>query len=382
MEPITKFMIVCLVVILVGFVVGMVYLGVFSSSDSDTLTTIKTTADGAITKTMPVVKSTINKIKVDSMPLIKSTADNIVKVADNIVTTTDNVVTNAMPVIKSTVDNIITNTVPIVNTIGNNITETIAPIIKYPADNIVINMPTPLVMPTPSVPTADNTTMPFFNTSIKEGDPIKCISNLPNGLSEYTIYRYYGDGVLRPYPSPEIASSWDPNWGNPKLIDCKNVKVNAPLPLNKSVKSGDAINCSSNGPVGLPTGIYRYDGRGTMRYYSTPAIAASWDPNWDKPKSVDCDGFLVKPQLEVNTSGAKIGNSIRCNDYNNPGTVYKYLGNGVMRGYPSPEIAASWDPQYGNASMVSCKGFIEEKPFSLNNNGLLGMVNSAALFDY
>ena len=52
--------------------------------------------------------------------------------------------------------------------------------------------------------------------SIQEGHAVKC------NASQDTVYRYT-DWKLRPYPSPAVASSWDPNWKKFIVIDCSGV---------------------------------------------------------------------------------------------------------------------------------------------------------------
>lgn len=46
-------------------------------------------------------------------------------------------------------------------------------------------------------------------------------------------------------------------------------------------KIGSTVRCETNDPLNNPLGsVYRYDGKKTLRHYSTPEIAQSWDPNW------------------------------------------------------------------------------------------------------
>ena len=44
---------------------------------------------------------------------------------------------------------------------------------------------------------------------------------------------------------------------------------------------------------------------------------------------------------------------VRCNAGGDPNAVYR-VSNNQIRGYPSPEIAASWDPNWQQATMVDC----------------------------
>lgn len=53
------------------------------------------------------------------------------------------------------------------------------------------------------------------------GTPIQCNAN-DVGSGANAVYRVEADNVLRHYPNPPIASSWDPDWGTTfKKIDCQ-----------------------------------------------------------------------------------------------------------------------------------------------------------------
>ena len=62
-----------------------------------------------------------------------------------------------------------------------------------------------------------------------EGEPLLC----GQGGTPGTVYRMASDH-LAPYDSPEIATSWDPNWQAAKTYDCRSIKIGAtmmgPLP--------------------------------------------------------------------------------------------------------------------------------------------------------
>ncbi len=55
-----------------------------------------------------------------------------------------------------------------------------------------------------------------------------------------------------------------------------------------------------------------------------------------------------------------IGKSFKCNA-NDVGAgkdsaVYRYMGNNVLGWYPSPEIAASWNPNWSQITSIDCAG--------------------------
>lgn len=80
------------------------------------------------------------------------------------------------------------------------------------------------------LPDASNLKIPetSSNKSIinaNPGDAISCLNYNPKG--DGAIYRYDGDRKMRWYPNPEIAGSWDPNWGSGgnRKIDCTGFQL-------------------------------------------------------------------------------------------------------------------------------------------------------------
>lgn len=62
-----------------------------------------------------------------------------------------------------------------------------------------------------------------------EGAPIKCKEN----MNSKTVYRYT-NGQYKPYPSPKIAKSWDPNWSkNVTTVVCTPLKKGPAMALKK-----------------------------------------------------------------------------------------------------------------------------------------------------
>lgn len=49
-----------------------------------------------------------------------------------------------------------------------------------------------------------------------KGDPL----NIPGG-----VFRVMSPNTIARYPSPPIASSWDPNWGAAVRVDCTGAKA-------------------------------------------------------------------------------------------------------------------------------------------------------------
>lgn len=138
---------------------------------------------------------------------------------------------------------------------------------------------------------------------IKYGFPFMLLSlstsnkaNLPKGASVNCkpgtepkgmpsgVYRYSGDNTIQYYPTPEIASSWNSNWGSTVNIDCSTYKLgDTATKLNTaSFKNGDAVGCISGKelPNGVQGGIYRYVDDNILRWYPNPTIASAWDRLW------------------------------------------------------------------------------------------------------
>jgi hypothetical protein len=70
------------------------------------------------------------------------------------------------------------------------------------------------------------------------------------------------------------------------LDTTNNTCVPEPYPI------GTSVLCESNSPK--EDGVFRYDGKKVLRYYPTPPIASSWDPEWDNPTKIpDCTGYTL-----------------------------------------------------------------------------------------
>ena len=119
------------------------------------------------------------------------------------------------------------------------------------------------------------------------GQAIKCTGYNPKG--DGAIYRYLNNKKMSHYPNEQIADSWDPNWRNPKQIDCTGFTLAADM---VKISPGDAIGC-----VGNEGYIQRYVGDKTIRGYPSMEIAGTWDPNWWNSKVIDCSGLISGPVM-------------------------------------------------------------------------------------
>jgi hypothetical protein len=189
-----------------------------------------------------------------------------------------------------------------------------------------------------------------LNTNnIKGGQSIKCSS------SEKGLYRYTNN-QRRWYPNPEIAKSWDPNWGSPQIVDCTGIPEGPMMIFN--VKEGDPIKCS--GDLNN-VAVYRFT-KNQRRLYPDPDIAKSWDLDYDATKTViDCTGIPKGSAMKF-----REGHPIKCSDLNNV-AVYRFTQN-QRRLYPNPSIASSWDTDYDATKIViGCSGIPEGPKMTMFN---------------
>lgn len=117
----------------------------------------------------------------------------------------------------------------------------------------------------------------------------------PNGMPA-GVYRYSGNNTLQYYPTPEIASSWNPNWTSTVDINCSTYALgDTATRLNSaSLNNGDAVGCRQGKelPNGVQGGIYRYVDDNVLRWYPNPEIANAWDPSWSsRIKWSDCTTY-------------------------------------------------------------------------------------------
>ena len=194
-------------------------------------------------------------------------------------------------------------------------------------------------------------------SSLKEGAPMRCSANELR-KSDGSIYRYVGNDTARWYPSPAIASSWDANWEKYDNIDCANMNLGPAMAHNMTDKTiGAPMRCSANELRKSDGSIYRYVGNDTARWYPSPAIASSWDANWEKYDNIDCANMNLGPAMAHNMTNKTIGAPIRCtaNELRgSDGSIYRYTGDNTLSHYPNPAIASSWDPNWGNWSNIDC----------------------------
>ena len=123
---------------------------------------------------------------------------------------------------------------------------------------------------------------------------------------------------------------------------------------------GTPIQCNANDVgSGVNAAVYRYMGGTELRHYPDPPIASSWDPDWhDTFKKIDCKGLTEGDKMPYNVT---VGEPVQCNA-NDVGAgvnaaVYRVAEGGVLRWYPNPPIASSWDSDWHDTfKKINCIG--------------------------
>ena len=126
---------------------------------------------------------------------------------------------------------------------------------------------------------------------------------------------------------------------------------------------GTPIQCNANDVgSGVNAAVYRYMGGTELRHYPNPPIASSWDPDWGTTfKKIDCEGLTEGEKMPYNV---EVGDPVQCNA-NDVGSganaaVYRVEADNVLRHYPNPPIASSWDPDWGTTfKKIDCQGYTQ-----------------------
>ena len=134
------------------------------------------------------------------------------------------------------------------------------------------------------------------------------------------------------------------------------------VPNVLSDPEGTSIQCNAN-DVGSGDGaVYRYMGGTELRHYPNPPIASSWDPDWATTfKKIDCEGLTEGEKMPYN---ATVGDPVQCtaNDVGSGANaaVYRVEADNVLRHYPNPPIATSWDPDWSSTyKKIDCIGYTQ-----------------------
>ena len=206
---------------------------------------------------------------------------------------------------------------------------------------------------------------------LPKGASVNCKSgteppNMPGG-----IYRYSGNNTLNYYPTPEIASSWNPNWGSTVDINCSTYKLgDTATKLNTaSLKNGDPVGCMPGKelPNGVQGGIYRYVDDNVLRWYPNPTIASAWDRNWtSRIKWTDCTTYKSGEPMSTTMSSNEVPDE----------PLFAYLSNGkVFFGSVAESKGSNLFSTYYPTSDSSCDLNVIKK---MCTDDCVGIVHSPA----
>jgi len=122
-----------------------------------------------------------------------------------------------------------------------------------------------------------------------------------------STYRYSGNNEMNYYPTPDVASSWNPNWGVTVDADCSTYDFGATLTKNNAanLSKGNTVTCNSGKEPqgGVRGGIYRYVDDNTLRWYSNPSLGSRWEPKWMNPKTIDCTSYVTGAAMSDKMDG-------------------------------------------------------------------------------
>ena len=173
---------------------------------------------------------------------------------------------------------------------------------------------------------------------LSKGASVNCKSgtappNMPGG-----VYRYSGNNTLQYYPTPEIASSWNSNWGSTVDIDCRTYALgDTATKLNAaSLNNGATVGCMPGKelPNGVQGGIYRYVEDNILRWYPNPSIASAWNPRWARRiKWTDCTSYKAGQPMSRTMESTPVEENI---------PKYAYVSNGIMVFGSLPEARGSY----------------------------------------
>jgi hypothetical protein len=187
--------------------------------------------------------------------------------------------------------------------------------------------------------------------TIPVGKAIRCHSGTGNAAT----YRWMGNKTIRGYPSEGVADSWDSNWRRDYThVNCNEVTIGGNLKTKPN--RGDSVRCSAGSPA-----IFRVIDENTIRGYPNPGIAASWNRRWDSGiKDIECGLYTTGPNL-----GTKLttGESIKCTTDGDK--VYRAMDSTTLRHYPTPDIASSWNRNWGRTRTIDCGHITKGAPLGM-----------------
>lgn len=75
-----------------------------------------------------------------------------------------------------------------------------------------------------------------------------------------------------------------------------------PPPQTPQLAQGQAVRCTDKYNPRGPGAVYRHE-NGLLRHYTSPQVASSWDPSWDRAATVDCMGMQLGANMPMAAAG-------------------------------------------------------------------------------
>jgi len=215
---------------------------------------------------------------------------------------------------------------------------------------------------------------------------VNCTAGQPDGMPA-GVYRYSGNNEMNYYPTPDVANSWNPDWGSAVDVNCSTYSFGETLKKNNAagLKQAQSVQCNSGQEPkgGVRGGAYRYVGENTLRWYSDPLLARRWIPKFLKPRSIDCTTY---------NSGSRMTNKMDGNAAKELIEMPKmaYVSNGILMFGTSeaePSVFSFQLTDYDPACKIDklklecnanpfCFGFVQAP--SNNSWQMIGAFSSAA----
>lgn len=172
-----------------------------------------------------------------------------------------------------------------------------------------------------------------LNSSVrcKEGDP--------------AVYRYSGSNILNHYPSPEIAASWNPNWGDITTIDCSTYQIGEQVVKNNQadLKIGHSVRCGT-ATISVPVEGFQTEG---FRWWRKKKRRNPPPPPPPPPPPI------VYKEVTVPS-----------------GDSFRYVGENMLRVYPNASVGNNWDPGWNQGGAVNCTTYKVGKPMTTESDGV------------
>jgi hypothetical protein len=190
-------------------------------------------------------------------------------------------------------------------------------------------------------------------SNIGAGNSVRCSANDVGGGAGAVYWVDGATNVLRHYPNPEIATSWDPDWGTTTQdIDCIGFVKGDDMPKNPVVVAAEAfaarvadlgdgnpVSCDTADVGAGPGAVYRTTGTTTLRHYPNPTIATSWDPDWGTTtQGIDCTGFVLGDDMEMEPNAARDAVNAAIQAVNDAFNAERLRLAGIVRGYKHPNL--------------------------------------------